>query len=91
MEQASLPVASTSRDVMMTTDGAAENPPGSLSGPRPRASEPLDPQALQLESSWADGTYDRVLTEAQFDWPDGNYGLDTNYVWMYSAREDNWM
>ncbi|KAK2763693.1 hypothetical protein FQN54_009309 [Arachnomyces sp. PD_36] len=55
------------------------------------ASEPLSPETLQLESSWADGTYDRAFTEAQFDWPDGNYGLDTNYNWMYSPFENSWM
>lgn len=85
------PVTTSSDNILTSTAGEARNPSDSQSEWYLRASEPLSPQTLQLESSWADGTYDRALTEAQFDWPDGNFGLDTNYNWMYSVFENNWM
>lgn len=72
-------------DAIPSTCDAAQDSSNPLPEWYLRASDPLSPQTLQLESSWADGTYDRAFTEAQFDWPDGDYGLDTNYNWMYSA------
>ena len=66
-----------------------QNPSDSLQESPLMSLDLLSPETLQLESSWADGTYDRALTEARFDWPDRNYGLDTNYDWIYSAFDNN--
>ncbi|MCJ1305335.1 hypothetical protein MMC08_008149, partial [Hypocenomyce scalaris] len=51
--------------------------------------DPLSPQALEIASGWADGTFDFSLAQPQFDWADQSLSLDADYDWMYSSLEEH--
>jgi len=46
---------------------------------------PLSPQALQIASGWADGTYDLIPAEGAYDWANTDLGTDGFYDGTYPS------
>ena len=51
----------------------------------------LSPQALELASGWADGTFDLASAQARFDWAGVNFGSDPTGDWMQPITDSNWL